>query len=149
MGIIESTVPGAGATRVIDPCAYCGVAEGVWCVAWPDLRGQLMVALSQSGATPEIVSVCERMRASGALTVANGLFSATGGGLTNTATGTVLDTRTISSFHNGAYISWNLVGHVQLRVTLLVGVNAVVSGLFFDPTTSTRGFVVALIATAG
>ena len=34
MGIIESTVPGAGATRVIDPCAHCGVAEGVWCVAF-------------------------------------------------------------------------------------------------------------------
>ena len=37
MGIIESTVPGADATRVIDPCAQCGVEEGVWSVAWPDL----------------------------------------------------------------------------------------------------------------
>jgi hypothetical protein len=37
VGIIESKVPGADATRVIDPCAQCGLREGVWNVAWPDL----------------------------------------------------------------------------------------------------------------
>ncbi len=46
------------------------------------------------------------------------------------STGTVLDSRTLSSFHNGAYLSWNLSGHVQIRVTRLAGANAVVSGLF-------------------
>jgi hypothetical protein len=48
------------------------------------------------------------------------------------ASGTVLDTRTISSFHNGIYLSWNVSGHVRFRVTCLSGANAVVSGLFFD-----------------
>jgi hypothetical protein len=37
VGIIESTVPGASATRIIGPCAQCGIEEGVWSVAWPDL----------------------------------------------------------------------------------------------------------------
>jgi len=35
-----------------------------------DYEGYLVVALSQSGATPEIVTVCERLRAAGARTVA-------------------------------------------------------------------------------
>ena len=35
-----------------------------------DYAGQLVVALSQSGATPEVVTVCERLRAAGARTVA-------------------------------------------------------------------------------
>ena len=47
------------------------------------------------------------------------------------STGTVLDTRTISSFQNGDYLTWNLKGHVQFRVTSTAGLNAVVSGLFF------------------
>jgi hypothetical protein len=46
-------------------------------------------------------------------------------------TGTVLDTRSISSFTNGEYLTWNLKGHVQLRVTSTAGPNAVISGLFF------------------
>ena len=50
------------------------------------------------------------------------------------ATGTVLDTRSISSFHNGAYLVWNISGHVQLRITKLGGANAVLSGLFFGNT---------------
>jgi hypothetical protein len=48
------------------------------------------------------------------------------------ATGNVLDSRTVSSFHNGVYLSWVLSGHFQLRVTALSG-NAVLSGIFFDP----------------
>ena len=35
-----------------------------------EYAGQLVVALSQSGATPEVVTVCERLRAAGARTVA-------------------------------------------------------------------------------
>jgi glucosamine--fructose-6-phosphate aminotransferase (isomerizing) len=35
-----------------------------------DYAGQLVVALSQSGATPEVVTVCQRLRAAGARTVA-------------------------------------------------------------------------------
>ncbi len=49
------------------------------------------------------------------------------------ATGAVLDTRTVSSFHNGTYLVWKISGHVQLRFTKLSGGNAVLSGLFFGP----------------
>ena len=48
------------------------------------------------------------------------------------ATGAVLDTRSLSGFHNGQYVAWTITGHVVLRVTSTVGINAVVSGLFFD-----------------
>jgi hypothetical protein len=48
------------------------------------------------------------------------------------ATGTVLDTRTISGFHGGEYLSWNLSGNVIIKVSNLnPNNNAVVSGLFF------------------
>jgi hypothetical protein len=43
----------------------------------------------------------------------------------------VLDTRTISNFTTGLYVSWNITGHVTFRVTLLGGSNAVISGIFF------------------
>ncbi|HXZ89107.1 MAG TPA: hypothetical protein VEF07_11080 [Candidatus Binataceae bacterium] len=36
MGLIESTVPGAG-YRLIDPCGSCGREEGVFSVPWPDV----------------------------------------------------------------------------------------------------------------
>jgi hypothetical protein len=48
------------------------------------------------------------------------------------STGTVLDTRTTSSFDGGEYVSWNLSGHIRLVITDLTGGrNAVISGLFF------------------
>ncbi len=47
------------------------------------------------------------------------------------ATGTVLDTETLSSFHGGEYLSWNLSGNVAIKVTRLGGPNAVINGLFF------------------
>ena len=43
----------------------------------------------------------------------------------------VLDSRTVSSFHGGVYLSWQLKGHVQLVFNRLSGANPVVSGLFF------------------
>jgi len=49
------------------------------------------------------------------------------------ATSAVLDTQNVSTFQNGKYLVWNLTGHVILRVTNAGGVNAVISGLFFDP----------------
>ncbi len=52
----------------------------------------------------------------------------------NPTTGVVLDHRGLSGFGNGAYMSWNVTGHVQVRVTLVAGSNAVISGLFLDPT---------------
>jgi len=46
----------------------------------------------------------------------------------------VLDTRNLANYHNGAYVVWDVIGHVKLRVTNGNGsANAVVAGLFFGP----------------
>ncbi|MFN7948939.1 MAG: hypothetical protein U0Z53_26535 [Blastocatellia bacterium] len=45
--------------------------------------------------------------------------------------GAVLDSRTIQTFGNGLYLSWDLSGAVRFRITRTGGPNAVVSGLFF------------------
>jgi hypothetical protein len=50
----------------------------------------------------------------------------------NPVNGAVLDTRTVSNFSGGQYLSWNITGRMVLRVRLVSGVNAVYSGLFFD-----------------
>ncbi len=48
------------------------------------------------------------------------------------ASGTVLDTRTVTDFQSGRYLVWNVQGHVRFRITNdNPGYNAVVSGLFF------------------
>ena len=46
-------------------------------------------------------------------------------------TGSVLDSRSISNFNGGLYLSWNISGHVTIKVSCNGGVNAVVSGVFF------------------
>lgn len=46
--------------------------------------------------------------------------------------GALLSSRELSDFANGKYLSWDLSGHVQIRVTRTAGPSAVVSGLFFD-----------------
>ena len=48
-------------------------------------------------------------------------------------TGNVIDSRKLSSFHNGVYLSFTISGHVTFRITRLAGANAVLSGLFLDP----------------
>ena len=47
------------------------------------------------------------------------------------ATGAVLDSRTLSSYQQGAYLVWNLSGDVTLKVTNAGPDSAAVSGLFF------------------
>jgi len=69
-------------------------------------------------------------------------------------TAALLDTRTVSGFHNGQYLLWNVRGHVTLRVTKVAGVNAVISGLFFGgntppPSTATAAFVSSDTTTHG
>jgi len=44
---------------------------------------------------------------------------------------TVLNTETVSNFHGGTYLVWNISGQVAVQVTLNSGANAVVSGVFF------------------
>jgi hypothetical protein len=49
-------------------------------------------------------------------------------------TNALLDTRNVTGFSNGQYLLWNISGHVKLRITNTGLTNAVVSGLFFQPT---------------
>jgi hypothetical protein len=44
----------------------------------------------------------------------------------------VLNTQSFAGLHNGKYAVWTLQGHVLVRVTRTGGINAVLSGLFFD-----------------
>ena len=55
--------------------------------------------------------------------------------ISNASTGAVLDTETVSSFHAGVYDNWQVSGNVVITITKLTGANAVLSGLFIDPTT--------------
>jgi len=52
------------------------------------------------------------------------------------STGAVLDTETISNFNTGLYLQWQLTGNVIIQFSAMGGMNAVVSGLFFDPVSS-------------
>jgi subtilisin family serine protease len=57
--------------------------------------------------------------------------------LVDNATGTVLDTRTITKFSKGQYLIYNLRGSVSLELFNNAGPSVVYSGLFFDtPPTS-------------
>src|SRR6266498_38707 len=47
------------------------------------------------------------------------------------STNALLDSRTISGFENGQYMVWNIQGHVRVNVLKDVGVNSVVSGVYF------------------
>ena len=58
--------------------------------------------------------------------------------ITSAATGTVLDTETLSSFSGGVYLQWAISGNVVITITCLSGPNAVLSGLFFDPPTGSQ-----------
>jgi hypothetical protein len=52
--------------------------------------------------------------------------------LLDAATNAVLETRSVSGFHSGQYLVWNLSGHVVFRITNTnAASNAVVSGIFF------------------
>jgi hypothetical protein len=53
--------------------------------------------------------------------------------ISSAASGTVLDTQTISSFSSGTYLQWVVTGHVVITITRLLGPNAILNGLFFDP----------------
>ena len=67
--------------------------------------------------------------------------------------GTVLDTETISSFTNGVYLDWKVSGNVLITITRQAGANAVLNGLFLDPTssasTATASFLEQDATTAG
>ena len=49
-------------------------------------------------------------------------------------TGVVLNSQVLpaGSFHNGEYLVWTVLGHVQFQIIENAGANAVISGVFFD-----------------
>jgi hypothetical protein len=53
----------------------------------------------------------------------------------------VLSTQTVASFQGGVYLSYTIAGNVLITITKQAGANAVLSGLFFDPTTTPPGVV--------
>lgn len=53
--------------------------------------------------------------------------------VSDVTTGTMLDTRNVSSFQNGQWLVWNVKGNVKITINSTGGVNAVASGLFFGP----------------
>ena len=56
--------------------------------------------------------------------------------VSDATTGAVLDTQSVSSFHSGVYLDYAVSGHVSITFTHQAGANAVLSGLFLDPTSS-------------
>ncbi len=56
--------------------------------------------------------------------------------ISSAATGAVLSTQTVSSFQSGTYLDYAISGNVLITFTKLSGPNAVLSGLFLDPTTT-------------
>jgi ELWxxDGT repeat protein len=54
--------------------------------------------------------------------------------ISDAASGSVLSTQSISSFHNGLYLDYAVSGHIRITITRTGGANAVLSGLFLDPT---------------
>jgi hypothetical protein len=53
--------------------------------------------------------------------------------IVNATTGAVLDTKTLWSFTGGVYLQWAVSGNILIEVTKISGLDAVLSGLFFDP----------------
>ena len=54
--------------------------------------------------------------------------------ISDAGTGDVLDTETISSFTSGVYLDWKVSGNLVITITRQAGANAVLNGLFLDPT---------------
>jgi hypothetical protein len=68
--------------------------------------------------------------------------------------GAVLDEQLVSSFANGAFLTWTMTGSIVIRLRVQGGDNAVYSGIFFDPaaappTVTSAAFVRADVATQG
>ena len=56
--------------------------------------------------------------------------------LSNAGTGTVLNTESVSAFSGGDYLDYTISGNVLITITRTAGANAVLNGLFFDPTSA-------------
>jgi hypothetical protein len=56
--------------------------------------------------------------------------------ISDAGSGAVLSTQPVSSFQSGVYLDYAVSGNVVITITKLAGKNAVLSGLFLDPTTT-------------
>jgi hypothetical protein len=71
------------------------------------------------------------------------------------ATGAVLDSRSVSTFHDGTYLVWEVSGNVRFRVVQTGSLNAVISGVFFgsapppQPGATSARFLQTDVATRG
>jgi hypothetical protein len=65
--------------------------------------------------------------------------------ISNASTGTVLSTQTITSFNSGVYLDWTVSGNLLITInnTSATGANAVLSGLFLDPSPTSPPTVTA------
>ena len=53
--------------------------------------------------------------------------------ISDAASGAVLSTQSISSFQSGEYLDYAVSGHIVITITRTAGANAVLNGLFLDP----------------
>jgi hypothetical protein len=53
--------------------------------------------------------------------------------------GQLLDSRTVSGFRDGVYLTWEVQGDVRFDFTKVAGPNAILNGIFFDPAGSLPG----------
>ena len=56
--------------------------------------------------------------------------------ISDAATGAVLSTQSISSFQSGVYLDYAVSGHIVITITRTAGANAVLNGLFLDPSST-------------
>ena len=66
--------------------------------------------------------------------------------ISDATTGAVLSTNSVTSFRAGAYLDFVVSGHIVITITRQAGANAVLSGLFLDPTVSGTAGVASLIS---
>jgi len=57
--------------------------------------------------------------------------------ISDAGSGAVLSTQTVSSFISGVYLDYAVSGNLMITISNLAGKNAVLSGLFLDPATTT------------
>ncbi len=57
--------------------------------------------------------------------------------ITDAASGAVLSSQTISSFGSGEYLDYVVSGHIKITITNISPANAILDGLFLDPTAAT------------
>ncbi|HET6576243.1 MAG TPA: hypothetical protein VFG68_21760, partial [Fimbriiglobus sp.] len=135
---------GASSPPAYGQVAMTGAQEAVWAASTTDVRGVQEQALATDRvayvwSSPSGLAVDVDLTGGPARRVSLYLLDWTNGGrsqrvdVVDAATEAILDTRTVSGFTGGKYLSWNLSGHVRIKVTRTAASNVVLSGVFLDP----------------